>query len=69
MSILDQAEELRQKAIALLVQERQAIDQKLSQLGYDGAPRELKRSCSNCGAADHNARRCPKDKTTESAAG
>jgi hypothetical protein len=66
MSILDQAEELRQKAITLLVQEREAIDQKLTQLGYDGAPKQTKRSCSVCGAADHNVRRCPKRDAAES---
>jgi hypothetical protein len=68
MSILDQAEELRQKAITLLVQEREAIDQKLVQLGFDGSPKEAKRSCSVCGAADHNARRCPKGKLPETVA-
>jgi hypothetical protein len=66
--VTEQAEELRRKAIALLVEEREAIDQKLAQLGHDGAPREPKRSCSHCGAADHNARRCPKNNATESAA-
>jgi hypothetical protein len=49
----------------LLLQEREAIDQKLTQLGHDGTPREAKRSCSICGAADHNARRCPKNKAPE----
>jgi hypothetical protein len=67
MSILDQAEELRQKAITLLVQERDAVDQKLAQLGYDRAPKEVKRLCSLCGEADHNARRCPKRDATEKA--
>jgi hypothetical protein len=61
MTILEQAEEFRQKAITLLQQEREAIDQKLTQLGHDGTPREAKRSCSICGAADHNARRCSKN--------
>jgi hypothetical protein len=65
MTILEQAEEFRQKAITLLQQEREAIDQKLAQLGHDGAPREAKRSCSVCGAADHNARRCPTNKGQE----
>jgi len=69
MSILDQAEELRQKAITLLLQECEAIDEKLVQMGYDGQPRETKRSCSNCGATDHNARRCLKVKTAETIAG
>jgi hypothetical protein len=65
MTILEQAEEFRQKAITLLQQERDAIDQKLAQLGHDGTPREAKRSCSVCGAADHNARRCPTNKAPE----
>jgi hypothetical protein len=65
MTILEQAEELRQKAITLLQQERDVIDQKLVQLGHDGTPREPKRACSVCGAADHNARRCYKNKPAE----
>jgi hypothetical protein len=69
MNIVDQAEELRQKAITLLVQEREAIDQKLVQLGFDGSLKEAKRSCSICGAADHNARRCPKNKVPENIQG
>ena len=53
----------------LLLQEREAIDEKLGQLGYDGVPKEVKRSCSICGAADHNARRCPKKKAPENIQG
>ncbi len=67
--VTEQAEELRQKAIALLLQEREAIDQKLTQLAYNSGPRELKRSCSNCGATDHNARRCPKAQASENVPG
>jgi hypothetical protein len=64
--ITEQAEELRQKAIALLLQEREAIDQKLAQFGFAGAAsKEVRRSCSVCGAPDHNARRCPKRDTAE----
>jgi hypothetical protein len=69
MTILEQAEEFRQKAITLLQQEREAIDQKLAQLGHDGMPREAKRSCSICGAADHNARRCSKNKAPDNIEG
>ncbi|HEV8039824.1 MAG TPA: hypothetical protein VGP62_13235 [Bryobacteraceae bacterium] len=65
MTILEQAEQLRQQAITILLQERDTIDQKLGQLGHDGTPREAKRSCSICGAADHNARRCSKKKAPE----
>jgi len=60
-TIIEQAEILRQQAIALLLQERETINRKLEQLGHDGAaPEKKSRTCSNCGAADHNARRCPK---------
>jgi hypothetical protein len=60
--ILDQSETLRQQAIAILMAERQAIDDKLEQLGYSGevaaaAPR--KRACSLCGSDSHTARTCP----------
>jgi hypothetical protein len=69
MTILEQAEDLRQKAIVLLQQERDAIDQKLALLGHDGTSREARRSCSICGAADHNARRCSKNKAPENIEG
>ena len=69
MTTLEQAEDLRQRAITLLVQERETIDIKLAQLGFDGTPKETKRSCSVCGAADHNARRCPKNKAPEAIEG
>jgi len=67
--IIQQAEELRQQAIALLVQERETLDEKLAQLGYDGTSKEVKRSCSICGGADHNARRCKKSKALENIEG
>jgi hypothetical protein len=63
--IIQQAEELRQQAIALLIQERETLDQKLAQLGYDGTPKQVQRSCSICGASNHNARRCSKNKAPE----
>ena len=69
MTILEQAEQLRQQAITLLIQEREAIDHKLAQMGYDGTPKESKRACSICGATDHNARRCSKNKAPESIEG
>lgn len=68
MTILDQAEQLRQQAISLLLHERETIDQKLTLLGYDGTAKEARRSCSRCGGADHNARRCPKNKPQENIA-
>jgi hypothetical protein len=43
MTLLDQAEELRQKAIGLLLSEREQIDQRLNQLGYEKAPLGKKR--------------------------
>jgi hypothetical protein len=60
-TILEQAEQYRQQAIALLIQERETIDQKLNQLGANGdnSPAAKKvRACSKCGSADHNARTC-----------
>lgn len=61
MTILDQAESLRQQAISLLIQERETIEQKLNQLGANSerSPAAKKvRACSKCGSADHNSRTC-----------
>jgi len=66
MTILDQAEQLRQQAISLLLQERQCIEAKLAQLGQDGATTETKsrkpKTCRRCGQEGHTTRTCP---TTE----
>ena len=43
MTILDQAEELRQQAIGLLLNEREQIDLRLNQLGYEKAAPGKKR--------------------------
>ena len=60
MTILDQAEQLRQQAIALLLQEREMIDQKLNQLGGAKSTEQKKaRTCSKCGQNGHNAKTCP----------
>ena len=63
MSIIDQAEQLRQQAISLLLQERGTIEQKLNQLGYDGETGEIKNrkptTCSRCGQGGHTIRTCP----------
>jgi hypothetical protein len=63
MSILEQVEELRQKAIALLLQERATIDQKLNQIGHvNGAEQKKDRkqiTCGRCGLVGHTARKCP----------
>ena len=68
MGIIDQAEQLRQQAIALLLQERGTIEQKLSQLAYDGAASEIKirkpKTCGRCGQEGHTMRTCPTTKET-----
>ena len=68
MSILEQAEQLRQQAISLLLQERGTIDQKLHQLGYDGETGEIKNrkptTCGRCGQEGHTMRTCPAPKET-----
>ena len=61
--IIDQVDELRKKAIELLVTERAAIDDRLAMLAYDGTPTtrpSRQRTCGVCGSTDHNAQRCPK---------
>lgn len=61
---IDQAEALRQQAIALLIADKTAIEEKLFQLGYDGTtPRQKKRVCSLCQGADHTPRACPSPAT------
>jgi hypothetical protein len=63
MTILAQAEQLRQQAIDLLLAERTLINDKLATLGFDGtgkpeAKKEATRKCGKCGSPEHNARRC-----------
>jgi len=63
---IDQADELRKRAIEILLTERAAIDERLGMLSYDaaGAPNSTptkRRACGICGSADHNARRCTKN--------
>src|SRR5450755_3743105 len=67
--VMNQAEELRQKMIALLVAERQAIDEKLVQIGCGASPQAAKKSkaCSICGSGEHNARTCDQRKTSDAA--
>ncbi len=67
---LSQAEELRQRMISLLLAERQAIDEKLGLVGYDGSAQPAKRAkvCSICGSAEHNARTCDQRKTVNAEA-
>jgi hypothetical protein len=62
---IDQAEDLRKRAVEILLTERAAIDEHLAMLSYDGgeaasAASSKRRVCTVCGSADHNARRCPK---------
>lgn len=59
---IQQADELRGRAIALLVSERQVIDDRLKLLGYDGtAPAQPRpKSCSACGSTGHTSRTCDK---------
>lgn len=68
MNIVDQAEQLRQQAISLLLQERETIDQKLNQLGHNGAAGEIKNrkpnACGRCGQEGHTVRTCPTPKET-----
>lgn len=67
--IIDTADKLRRDAISLLVAERQEIDQKLKQLGFetgdatslvDAATIRKTRTvkCGVCGAEGHTARSC-----------
>jgi hypothetical protein len=68
--ILEQAENLRQQAITILLAERQEIDGKLAVLGYDGGnPPSLPKvkSCSVCGNPKHTARFHKKNGTVEAA--
>lgn len=66
---IQQADELRSKAIGLLLTERSVIDERLVLLGYDGtapnanqsASRKVK-TCSLCGNDGHAARMCPNKK-------
>jgi hypothetical protein len=66
--VVNQAEELRQKMIVLLVAERQAIDEKLAQIGHDGGLQAAKKgkTCSICGSVEHNARTCDQKKGPDS---
>lgn len=64
---IEQADELRRKAIEILLAERAAIDDHLAMLSYNGSPATTapnrRRLCGVCGSPDHNARRCPQQPT------
>lgn len=67
--VIEQADELRSKAIEILVAERGRIDERLSLLGYDGAPiaspAKKERACGTCGGTGHTSRACPGGKTAD----
>ncbi len=63
--ILEQAEQLRKQAIAILIAERAAIDEQLKLLAYDRAdapagppPVKKARACAQCGQPGHSAKTC-----------
>jgi len=59
---ITRAEEFRQKAITVLLEERAVLDGKLDQLGYDvddGQSEKKPRTCKKCGAVGHLAKKCP----------
>ena len=70
MSAVSQSEELRQKAIALLLEEKGAIEEQLSVLGFAASPSATPRQvpatpakpriCGACGGENHTARTCNK---------
>ncbi len=71
LSLLGEAQAAREAAIAELLDERRAIDAKLTELGA-GAEKPKKkvtnRVCRGCGEPGHNARSCPRKNTKETAA-
>jgi len=61
--ILEQVDELRSRAIGLLLTERSAIDERLKLLAYDGAaPIPKPRVCGACGSEGHTTRTCANKK-------
>ncbi len=57
------SEEIRQSAIALLLEEKSAIEEQLAKCGWENgavpaAPKST-RVCGKCGQAGHNAKTCP----------
>jgi hypothetical protein len=63
---IENADRLRQQAINLLLEERNAIDERLRFFSYDGvAPIPKQKVCSVCGDGSHNARTCPNKKGAE----
>jgi hypothetical protein len=60
---IKRAEELRQNAIALLLEEKLAVEEKLAQFGWEnGTPAPKKgrvKTCSLCSGENHTAPTCP----------
>lgn len=68
---IQQADELRSRAIGLLLSERNAIDERLRLFGYDGAAsvtEPKQKVCSVCSQPSHTARTCPNKKGAEAPA-
>jgi hypothetical protein len=69
---IKRAEELRQSAIALLLEEKGELDEKLAQMGWDGigaAPKKGRvKTCSLCSGEGHTAPTCPTKPKPEVAA-
>jgi hypothetical protein len=66
---IQQVDELRSRAIGLLLAERSVIDERLRLFGYDGTmPVSKQKVCSLCGDGSHNARTCPNKKGAEAPA-
>ena len=59
---IKRAEELRQNAITLLLEEKGELEEKLAQMGWDGngTPAKKKpKTCSLCNTEGHTAPTCP----------
>jgi hypothetical protein len=60
----DQADDLRNQAISILLAERELIDAKLASLSYDGTAPTKKpqkpKLCGICQQGNHTSKTCPK---------
>jgi hypothetical protein len=59
------SEEIRQSAVALLLEERAAIDEQLAKCGWEGEPPAPKKekTCKKCGQSGHMAKTCTAEPT------